>query len=56
MCLIFDFYRYELHIAGGFKDDDESSEKVSIKTLSKFSLTLYKCKNDWIIFLLEMQI
>ncbi|VDI43902.1 protein N-terminal asparagine amidohydrolase [Mytilus galloprovincialis] len=28
------FGRYELHIAGGFKDDDESSEKVSIKTLS----------------------
>ncbi|CAG2199620.1 NTAN1 [Mytilus edulis] len=33
------FGRYELHVAGGFKDDDESSEKVSIKTLNAFNST-----------------
>lgn len=33
------FGRYELHVAGGFIDGDESSEKVSIKTLNAFNNT-----------------
>ena len=33
------FGKLEIHIAGGFCDDDKSSEKVSIKTLNAFNNT-----------------